>query len=77
MFGPVCGCADSCKLLRVEFQRGRSPLTDGATTHLGCVVSDELISALCESAEPAAGGKGGGRGCLVGGPTLSPTPSDS
>ena len=35
----------------VEFQRGRSPLADGATRHVGCVLSDELLEALFRSAE--------------------------
>ena len=60
--GPPCGCAGSCRKLLIEFQRNRSPLDDGSTSHQGCVLSDELINALCESAIPVGRGKGGGKG---------------
>ena len=49
--GPRCGCAGTCRKIVVEFQRGRSPLADGATRHVGCVLSDELLEALFRSAE--------------------------
>jgi hypothetical protein len=49
--GPRCGCAGTCRKIVVEFQRGRSPLADGATRHVGCVLSDELLEALFQSAE--------------------------
>jgi DNA topoisomerase-3 len=57
--GPRCGCAGTCRKIVVEFQRGRSPLADGATRHVGCVLSDELLEALFQSAE--MGGKRRGR----------------
>lgn len=56
----ACGCAVTCRKLRIEFQRNRSPLLDGQLTHEGCPMSDELIQALCDSAMPTSrGGKGG------------------
>ena len=60
--GAPCGCAGSCRKLIVEFHRERTPLADGATTHSGCLLSDELLQALTESAAEAPGSKGKGRG---------------
>ena len=61
--GAPCGCAGSCRLLQIEFQRNRSPLEDGSTSHAGCVLSDELIHDLCQcTVLPPRGGKGGGKG---------------
>ena len=60
--GPPCGCAGSCRKLIVEFHRERTPLAEGATTHSGCLLSDELLQALTESAAEAPGSKGKGRG---------------
>ena len=60
--GAGCGCAGgSCRLLRVEFHRERSPLADGATVHEGCVLTDPLIADLCDAAG-GGGGKGKGKG---------------
>ena len=69
--GPPCGCAGSCRKLIVEFHRERTPLADGATTHSGCLLSDELLQALTESAAEAPGpgraAEGEGQGWLQGG----------
>ncbi|KAL1503141.1 hypothetical protein AB1Y20_011203 [Prymnesium parvum] len=60
--GARCGCTESCRLLRIEFQRERSPLPNGETVHEGCVLNDELIQSMAALAgtEPtSASGKGG------------------
>ena len=56
------GGSGSCRLLRVEFQRGRSPLPDGSTVHEGCVLSDQLIADLCDAAAGDRAGRGDGGG---------------
>ena len=55
--GP-CGCALTCRKLRIQFDRNWSPLDHGDTVHEGCPVSDPLIQALCDSASPVMGGRG-------------------
>ena len=61
--GTMCGCSGGCAKLRIDFQRTRSPLENGETTHEACILTDELIHALCESTSPSPrGGRAGGRG---------------
>ena len=55
------------KLLDLEWKKGSSPLTDGATSLRACVVCDDRVQPLCTVKHGRAyaarrGGRRGGRG---------------
>lgn len=66
-----CSECDST-ILEVDFNKKTTPLKDGATLHVGCILCDELLHSLVELKHGRSfrhGGRGRGRGAKRGGST--------